>query len=90
VACLRLNSRCIDGIGFAHGRGDSRVMSPTARINTARRECLDALPPGRSPLAHLASFLEPLRDDPGWIEAEIREVESTVRRILTTLIAEPS
>ena len=69
--------------------GSLSFMPPTARINTAIRECLDALEPGRSSLAHLAAFLEPLRDDPDWTEADRREVESTVRRILTTLVAEP-
>ena len=64
-------------------------MSHTARINTAIRECLDSMEPDRSPLAHLVTFLEPLHNDPGWTEAEIRDVESTARRILTTLIAEP-
>jgi hypothetical protein len=64
-------------------------MPSTARINTAIRDCLGALPPERSPLAHLATFTNGLRADPAWTEDEIWEVESTVRRILTTLVAEP-
>jgi hypothetical protein len=65
-------------------------MLPTAPINAAIRDCLDGIRPAESPLAHLAAFLDGLRADPTWTEDEIREVESALRRILTTLIEEPN
>jgi hypothetical protein len=64
-------------------------MPPAVRINAAIRACLDTLGPGRPPLAHLATFLHSLRQDPKFSDADIREVEATVRRILSELIAEP-
>jgi hypothetical protein len=64
-------------------------MPLAARINAAIRDCLDSFQPGRSPLAHVAAFTQRLRADRGWTEDEIWEVESSVRRILATLIAEP-
>jgi hypothetical protein len=64
------------------------LMPPTARINAAIRDCLDALEPGRPPLDHLATFLERLREERNFKASEIREVETTVRRILSNLIAE--
>ena len=41
-----------------------------------------------SVLAHLASFLDSLQHDPSFSEKDIREVETTVRRILSELIVE--
>ena len=64
-------------------------MPPTAQINAAIRECLDTFEPGRSPLAHVAGYTQRLRNERDWTEEEIWKVESTVRRILATLIAEP-
>lgn len=64
-------------------------MPPIARINAAIRDCLDTLKPGRPPLAHLATYLDSLRHDRDFSEADIREVEQSVRRILSELIAEP-
>ena len=64
-------------------------MPPTARINAAIRDCLDALQPGRPPLAHLATYLDSLRHDRDFSDADIREVEQSVRRILSELIIEP-
>jgi hypothetical protein len=64
-------------------------MPPAAEINAAIRDCLDSFQPGRSPLAHVAAFTQRLRANRSWTDEEIWEVESTVRRILATLIAEP-
>lgn len=65
-------------------------MPPTARINAAIRDCLGSLKPGRPPLAHLATCLESLRKNRNFSDADIREVEQAVRRILSELIAEQS
>ena len=64
-------------------------MPPAARINAVIRDCLDSFQPGQSPLAHVAAYTERLRAEREWSEDEIWEVESTVRRILATLIVEP-
>lgn len=72
--------------GFCLGSSHQPKMSDQTRINAAIRECLDALRPGWSPLAHLAAYLERLRSEPGWSEQEIIEVETAVRRIVVAVI----
>jgi hypothetical protein len=61
-----------------------KVASDT-RINAAIRECLDTFEPGRSPIAHLAAYVERLRNDQSWTERDIREVELAVRRIFAKM-----
>jgi hypothetical protein len=56
-----------------------------AEINAAIRDCLDSFQPGRSAIAHLASYLDRLRAM-SWAEDDITEVETGARRILTKLI----
>jgi hypothetical protein len=57
------------------------------RIQAAIRECLDSYVPGGLPIAHLANYLDHLHEDPAWEQAEIHEVEATVRYVLATLVA---
>jgi hypothetical protein len=54
-----------------------------AKISAAVRDCLDQCQRTEFPLANLAVFLESLRLDPNWNEAEVQQVETTVRRILS-------
>ena len=63
-------------------------MQSTYKINAAIRSCLDSIPHGGMPLAHLAAFIEQLKSDHILTADEIREVETTVRRILTTLVGD--
>jgi hypothetical protein len=56
------------------------------KLNTAIRACLDRCYKADSPLVALASFVAELRRRPQWREAEIDEVESTVRRILQAVV----
>jgi hypothetical protein len=61
-------------------------MEATDKINAAVRACLESVPHGGSPLAHMAAFIETLKTDHKLSDEEVREVETVVRRILTTLI----
>ena len=61
-------------------------MSHPIKINTAVRECLDSLPPGDSPIAHLATFVAQLRADPCWTDYEVKDVELAVRRMLASMV----
>ena len=56
------------------------------KINSAIRECLARCYESDAPLANLAEYLIRLRSDPSWREAEVYQVESTVRRVLTRMI----
>jgi hypothetical protein len=55
-------------------------VSSEARLNAARRDCLDSLQPGWSPIEHLVAYY------PAWTDEEIKEVEVRVRRILRQLV----
>lgn len=56
------------------------------KINTAIRACLDRCYGAESPLAAMAQFLADLRRRPEWKQAEVEEVEVTVRRILQAVV----
>jgi hypothetical protein len=56
------------------------------RLNGAIHACLDECYSASNPLAALASFVRRLRTNPAWREAEIEEVEQTVRRMLRALV----
>jgi hypothetical protein len=63
------------------------LREPTVfRMNNAIRACLDQCYCSSNPLASLASFVRHLRNNPAWREAEIEELEHTVRRILKAMV----
>jgi hypothetical protein len=58
------------------------------KINEAVQKCLDQCYCSPNPLATLATFASDLRKDEGWHLAEVEQVETTVRRILTAMMGE--
>jgi len=58
------------------------------KINTAIRDCLAFCYKSEIPLARLAEFLILLRSDQSWREADVMQVESSVRRVLTVIISD--
>jgi hypothetical protein len=56
------------------------------RINEAIHECLDRCYGSGAPLSTLMEFLGELRSRPGWRDAEIDQVEMSVRRLLRALL----
>ena len=56
------------------------------RFNQAVRECLDRCYRADDRLAQLALYIGHLRAD-GWLEADIDEVETTVRRMLCDIVS---
>ncbi len=70
--------------------GASRVTAMWAertvnRFNGAVRECLEECYQAENRLACLAQYLARLRAD-HWCEADIEEVETVVRRLLTAVV----
>jgi hypothetical protein len=57
-------------------------MSKVDRINDAIRQCLDGCYRAQFPLAYLAEYVAKLRADETWREAEVQEVEVSVRQML--------
>ena len=55
-------------------------------MNAAIQECLEACYRALRPLDCLSSFAARLRADPGWREAEVREFETVVTRMLAELL----
>ena len=55
------------------------------RINEAVRECIARCCQQPNPLACVAETMARLRADPAWTEADVREVELAVQRILTRM-----
>jgi hypothetical protein len=82
---LMLHRSCIKRHSICRYIGARAKTPPAARINTAIRD----LQPDGPALAHLATLLYSLWQDPNFSDADIREVETTVRRILIELFAEP-
>jgi hypothetical protein len=58
----------------------------TNKVNRAIRRCLTHCRQSPAPIVSLAEFLDDLRADPAWREAEIHMVEVAVRRILAQLV----
>jgi hypothetical protein len=58
------------------------------KINDAVQNCLNDCYSNANPLAALAAFTSRLRGEPEWQLAEIDQVETTVRRILTAMMSE--
>lgn len=57
------------------------------KINCAIRACIRQCFGSNAILASVADFLDDLRQQPGWTEAEILVVETGVRRMLIGLVA---
>jgi hypothetical protein len=62
------------------------MSDKTAKINTAIRDCLARCYESEAPLAELAEYVILLRAEPAWSDAEIYEVETTVRRVLMGIV----
>jgi len=60
-----------------------------ARINDAIRSCLERCYGDKTPLTTVAKFLSELRRDPGWSEAEIEGVQTTVLKMLSLIVEKP-
>jgi hypothetical protein len=64
-------------------------MTDANRINAAIRECLDKCYASQTPLPCLAEYVDLLRADPTWREADVLEVEVAVRQMLKGIVLEP-
>lgn len=60
--------------------------SPSSKINHAVQRGLAACRHSVAPIVSLARFIDELKADPHWNEAEVHEVESAVRHILARLV----
>lgn len=60
-----------------------------AKINRAVRDCLRQCYLHDSPLTVIAHCTEGLRKQPDWTEAEINQVQSTVLKMLRSLLQPP-
>jgi hypothetical protein len=58
------------------------------KINDAVQKCLNECYSSPNPLATLATFATRLRTEEAWQTAEVEQVETTVRRILTAMMGE--
>lgn len=56
------------------------------RMNAAVRACLNECYHSTEPLVSLAAFIESLRRFGNWREAELLQIETTVRRILNSVV----
>lgn len=61
-------------------------MHTDEEINAAIRDCLNGLEPERSPILHVAEYIERLKNDPSWSREEIKKVDIGVHRMLQKLI----
>lgn len=63
------------------------MRKSTEAIGAAVRECLSRCSQANFPLAALAGFVAQLRQG-GWREADVHEVEATVRKLLAGIVME--
>jgi len=61
-------------------------MTNSERINAAIRSCLESCYESQVPLACLAEYVANLRADPLWRDADVHEVEVTVRQLLKQIV----
>jgi hypothetical protein len=65
---------------------EATTVHSDEEINAAIHICLDGLEPGKPPLAHVAEYIERLRDDPSWSRNEVAKVDLGIHRLLQKLI----
>ena len=66
-------------------------VKKTRRMNAAVRACLNECYASDRPITALAMFIHSLHRQGGWRDAEIDEFETTMRRILRSVVSrEPS
>jgi hypothetical protein len=65
------------------------TYNTTCKINRAVRECVGRCFRSQTPLTALAEYVEQLKADPSWAEAEILRVETTVLRMVNQVVSQP-
>ncbi len=55
------------------------------RIQAAIRDCIARCKSHDEPMACIAEFVSPYRDDPDWTTAEIAQVQATATRVIARL-----
>jgi hypothetical protein len=59
------------------------------KVNLAVKACLERCFGAEDPLVQATDYLERLRRDPAWIDAEIAEVEAMVLKAVTVIVRRP-